>query len=233
MTGGVFSLSPMEWEALGLSLRASLIAVLAALPLAIACGWLLARERFPGYGLLNTLVHLPLVLPPVVVGYLLLVLLGKGGVIGGPLSEIFGVRIAFTSSAVVIACAVVAFPLIVRAIRQAAEAIDPRYEAAARSLGSSELRIFLTVRLPLMAPGILTGLTLGFARAVGEFGATITLAANIPGRTQTLPLALFSVTQSPGGDLAAARLCILSLVLAALALTASEIVSRRLQWGHA
>jgi molybdate transport system permease protein len=223
-------LSVMEWQALMLSLRSATLAVLWSLPLAIGLGWLLARRRFPGHWLLNAVVHLPLVLPPVVIGYLLLVLLGREGMIGAPLHALFGVRLAFSTQAVVIACAVVSFPLLVRAIRQSAESMDHRFEAAARSLGAGELRVFLTVTLPLMSPGILTGLTLGFARAVGEFGATITLAANIPGKTQTLPLALFSVTQSPGGDAAAARLCALSLALAGMALIGSELVSRRMTW---
>lgn len=220
------ALTDMEQQALMLSLSASAWAVLFSLPIAVGLGWLLGTRRFPGHAALNAFVHLPLVLPPVVLGYLLLVLLGRNGPIGG-LLQTFGIRIAFTSQAVIIACAVVGFPLMVRAIRQSAEAIDPRYARAARSLGASELRIFTTVTLPLMAPGILTGITLAFARAVGEFGATITLAGNIPGRTQTLPLALFSVTQSPGGEAAAFRLCVLSLVLAGAALMASEYVSRR------
>ncbi|MBN9887954.1 molybdate ABC transporter permease subunit [Salipiger abyssi] len=224
----MLSLTPMEQSALMLSLNASAQAVLWSLPLAVGLGWLLGVRRFPGHALLNALVHLPLVLPPVVLGYLLLVLLGRNGVIGGPLYEMFGLRIAFSGEAVVIACAVVGFPLMVRAIRQSAEAIDPRYARAARSLGASELRIFVTVTLPLMAPGILTGITLAFARAVGEFGATITLAGNIPGRTQTLPLALFTVTQSPGGEAEAMRLCLLSLALAGAALLASESIARRM-----
>ncbi|MEO1677805.1 MAG: molybdate ABC transporter permease subunit [Pseudomonadota bacterium] len=223
----MFGLSPMEETALMLSLRASAAAVLWSLPLAVAIGWLLGTRRFPGHAMLNALVHLPLVLPPVVLGYLLLLLLGRNGPIGGALYDWFGLRIAFSSHAVVIACAVVGFPLMVRAIRQSAEAIDPRYARAARSLGASEARVFATVTLPMMAPGILTGITLAFARAVGEFGATITLAGNIPGRTQTLPLALFTVTQSPGGDADALRLCLLSLALAGGALLASEAITRR------
>ncbi|MCA0920166.1 molybdate ABC transporter permease subunit [Pseudooceanicola nanhaiensis] len=220
-------LTALEREALMLSLSASGWAVLVSLPLAVGLGWLLGTRRFPGHAALNAVVHLPLVLPPVVLGYLLLLLLGRNGPIGAPLGALFGIRIAFTPQAVVIACAVVGFPLMVRAIRQSAEAIDPRFARAARSLGASEARIFLTVTLPLMAPGILTGITLAFARAVGEFGATITLAGNIPGRTQTLPLALFSVTQSPGGEAAALRLCLLSLALAGAALMASELIARR------
>lgn len=221
-------LSPMEESALLLSLRSSAAAVMYSLPLAIALGFLLGSRRFPGHALLNAVVHLPLVLPPVVLGYLLLLTLGRQGPIGRLLFDAFGLRVAFSESAVVIACAVVGFPLMVRAIRQSVEAIDHRYLRAARSLGASEPWVFLSVTLPLMAPGILTGLTLAFARAVGEFGATITLAGNIPGRTQTLPLALFSVTQSPGGEAAAGRLCLLSLVLAGAALLASEALSRRM-----
>ncbi|MCA0994652.1 molybdate ABC transporter permease subunit [Alloyangia pacifica] len=223
-------LEPAEQAALLLSLSASARAVLWSLPLAVGLGWLLGTRRFPGHAALNALVHLPLVLPPVVLGYLLLLALGRRGPIGAPLEQWFGLRIAFSESAVVIACAVVGFPLMVRAIRQSAEALDPRFARAARSLGASEVKIFATVTLPLMAPGILTGLTLAFARAVGEFGATITLAGNIPGRTQTLPLALFTVTQSPGGEAAATRLCLLSLALAGAALLASEAVSRRFTW---
>lgn len=226
-------LSPMEQAALSLSLTASAWAVLWSLPLAVALGWLLGTRRFPGHALLNAFVHLPLVLPPVVLGYLLLVLLGRNGPVGSLLHDWFGLRIAFSGAAVVIACAVVGFPLLVRAIRQSAESIDPRYARAARSLGASEVRVFLTVTLPLMAPGILTGITLAFARAVGEFGATITLAGNIPGRTQTLPLALFTVTQNPEGEAAALRLCLLSLALAGAALLASEALARRVGWQEA
>lgn len=225
-----WALTGMEWQALRLSLQSASLATLVSLPLALGFGWLLARRCFPGHGLLNAALHLPLVLPPVVTGYLLLILLGRNGVIGAPLEALFGIRLAFSTTAVVIACAVVSFPLMLRAIRQSAEATDLRLEMAARSLGASEARIFLTVTLPLLAPGILTGMTLGFSRAVGDFGATITLAANIPGRTQTLPLALFSVTQTPGADAAAARLCLLSLLLAGAALMASEAVNRRLTW---
>lgn len=224
------SLSPFEMQALLLSLKASSAAVLFSLVPGIALGWLLARRTFPGRALLNAVVHLPLVLPPVVLGYILLVLFSRNGPLGAPLDALFGIRFAFSQAGVVLACAVVSFPLLVRSIRQSAEAADPRLEAAARSLGASELRIFLTVTLPLMAPGIVAGMTLAFARAVGEFGATITFAANIPGQTQTLPLALFTVTQSPGGEDQALRLCILSLGLAGGALLASEWIARRFSW---
>ncbi|MEO1775219.1 MAG: molybdate ABC transporter permease subunit [Pseudomonadota bacterium] len=227
LMGQALGLSPAEGQALALTLRAATLAVLCSLPFAVGFGWLLGRYRFPGHGVLNAVIHLPLVLPPVVTGYLLLLLLGRQGAIGAPLYELFGIRLSFSTAGVVIACAVVAFPLFVRAIRQAVESQDRRLESAARSLGASEARVFLTVTLPLMLPGILTGATLAFARAVGEFGATITFAANIPGRTQTLPLALFAETQSPGGEDAALRLCLLSVALACGALVASEGLSRR------
>ncbi len=220
-------LSPFEVEALALTLRTAILAVALTLPLAVLVGWLLARRRFFGHGFLNAVVHLPLVLPPVVVGYLLLVLLGRNGPIGAPLEDMFGLRLVFSTAGVIVACAVVGFPLFVRAVRQAAEATDDRLEQVARSLGSGDLRVFATVTLPLMAPGVLAGATLAFARAVGEFGATITFAANIPGVTQTLPLALYTVIQSPGGEAAARRLCVLSILLAAAALALSEWLARR------
>ncbi len=223
----VLGLSPFESQAIALTLHTATLAVLCALPPAVLVGWLLARRRFPGHGLLNALVHLPLVLPPVVVGYLLLVLLGRNGPVGAVLEDTFGVRLVFSTAGVVVACAVVGFPLFVRAVRQAAEASDHRLEQVARSLGSGEWRVFVTITLPLMAPGVLAGATLAFARAVGEFGATITFAANIPGVTQTLPLALYTVIQSPGGEAAAQRLCILSILVAGAALALSEWLARR------
>lgn len=224
---GALGLGPVEAEALALSLRTASLAVAGALPAAVLVGWLLARRRFPGHGALNAVVHLPLVLPPVVTGYLLLVLLGRNGPLGGALESVFGVRLVFSTGGVVLACAVVGFPLFVRAVRQAAEGADPRFEQVARSLGRGELRVFATITLPLMAPGVLAGATLAFARAVGEFGATITFAANIPGVTQTLPLALYTVLQTPGGEAAARRLCVLSLALAGAALALSEWLARR------
>lgn len=226
-TAASLGLTAFEIQAIQLSLEIGTVAVIGSLPIGIAAAWLLARKAFPGRALLNVAVHLPLVLPPVVVGYLLLVLLGRQGALGGPLEAWFGVRLPFTKAGAAIACAVVAFPLLVRAIRLSIEASDQRLEAAARTLGASEVRVFLTVTLPLMVPGILTGATLAFARALSEFGATITFAANIPGQTQTLPLALFTVTQSPGGEAAAARLCLLSIVLAVGAIGVSEWLSRR------
>jgi molybdate transport system permease protein len=225
--GAWLGLGPVEAEALALTLRTATLAVAGALPVAIGVGWLLARRRFPGHSLLNAVVHLPLVLPPVVIGYLLLVLLGRNGPLGAALEDAVGVRLVFSTAGVVVACAVVGLPLFVRAVRQAAEASDPRLEQVARSLGRGELRVFATITLPLMAPGVLAGATLAFARAVGEFGATITFAANIPGVTQTLPLALYTVLQTPGGEAAARRLCVLSILLAGTALALSEWLARR------
>lgn len=225
----MFSLTPLEIEALYLSLLVSGWAVLGSLPLGIACAWLLARRNFPGKSLVDGIIHLPLVLPPVVVGYFLLVMLGRRGPIGGWLWDWFGVTLAFTWKGAAIASAVVAFPLMVRAIRLSLESVDHGLEQAARTLGCGPLRTFLTVTLPLVAPGLLTGTILGFARSLSEFGATITFVSNIPGETRTLPIALYALTQVPGGDAAALRLCIISVVVAFAALLTSEYLSRRVQ----
>jgi molybdate transport system permease protein len=190
--------------------------------------WLLARREFPGKTIVNGLVHLPLILPPVVVGYLLLVVLGRRGPLGAWLYDVFGITLAFTWKGAAIASAVMAFPLMVRAIRLSLESVDRRLEHAARTLGASPLRVFLTVTLPLTLPGILTGVVLGFARSMGEFGATITFVSNIPGETRTLPLALYSLVQTPGGGEGAMRLVIISVVLAMAALVASEVLTRRI-----
>ncbi|MCP5372766.1 MAG: molybdate ABC transporter permease subunit [Hyphomicrobiales bacterium] len=219
--------TPLEMEALGLSLRVSLWAVAGSLPVGILTALVLARRRFPGKTLVNGLVHLPLILPPVVVGYLLLVLLGRRGVVGAWLHDWFGVTVAFTWKGAAIAAAVMAFPLMVRAIRLSIEGVDRRLEDAARTLGAGPLRIFATVTLPLILPGILTGTILAFARSVGEFGATITFVSNIPGETRTLPLALFTQTQVPGGEAAALRLVVISVVLAMAAVVLSEVLARR------
>ncbi len=225
----MWSLTPLETEALGLSLRVSLWSVATSLPFGLLMAWLLARHDFFGKNLLNGLVHLPLVVPPVVVGYLLLVLLGREGPLGAWLYETLGVTIAFTWQGAALAAAVMAFPLMVRAMRLSLEAVDRRLEAAARTLGAGPLGVFWTITLPLMAPGILAGAILAFARSLGEFGATITFVSNIPGETRTLPLALFSQVQSVGGEAAALRLTVISIVLALAALAASEILARRLQ----
>ena len=224
----MWNLTPLEAEAVRLSLRVAVVAVAGSLPIGVLVAWLLARREFPGKTIVNGLVHLPLILPPVVVGYLLLVLLGRRGPVGAWLYDVFGVTIAFTWKGAAVASAVMAFPLMVRAIRLSLESVDRRLEHAARTLGASPLRVFLTVTLPLTLPGILTGAVLGFARSMGEFGATITFVSNIPGETRTLPLALFSMVQTPGGDEGAVRLVIISVVLAMAALVASEVLARRI-----
>lgn len=225
-------LSPAEWETLGLSLRVSLLATAAVAVPGVALGWLLARRDFRGKLLLDTAVHLPLVLTPVVVGYLLLLTFGRSGPLG-PLLDALGIEVAFTTLGAVLAAAVVALPLVVRSVRTAVELVDPGLEDAAAVLGAGPLRRFRTVTLPLAAPGIVAGLTLGFARSLGEFGATITLAGSIAGETRTLPLAIFQGTQVPGGDGAALRLTLVSVLLSAAALMASELVVRRLRRGAA
>ena len=213
-----------------LSLKVALTSVVFSLPVAIAVAYVLARFDFPGKTLVDALVHLPLVLPPVVVGFALLVLFGRNGIIGAFLYQTFGLVFAFNWKGAALASAVMAFPLIVRAMRLSIEAVDQRLEAAARSLGAGPWRVFLTITLPLTAPGILTGAILGFARSVGEFGATITFVSNIPGQTRTLPVALYTLTQIPGSDLPAWRLAGLSVALALAALIGSEMLARRM--GH-
>ncbi len=221
--------SPLEIEALALSLRVALWSVVTSLPVGLWVAWLLARGKFPGKGALNAVVHLPLVLPPVVVGYFLLVLLGREGPLGQVLDRVFGISLPFTWQGAALAAAVMAFPLMVRAMRLSLEAVDRRLEAAARTLGARPFEVFLTVTLPLMAPGILAGALLAFARSLGEFGATITFAANIPGETRTLPLALFSLIQTAGGEVQALRLATLSVLISLAALAASEYTARRLR----
>jgi len=223
------SLSPLETEALGLSLRVALWCVALSLPLAIAVAWVLARLDFPGKVVVDGIVHLPLVLPPVVVGYGLLLLLGRRGPLGAWLYDVFGITVAFTWEGAVVASAVMAFPLMVRAIRLSIEAVDQGLESAARTLGSTPLGVFFSITLPLAWPGILTGMVLGFARSLGEFGATITFVSNIPGETRTLPLALFGLTQVPGNEGAALRLVVLSTMLAFVALVGSELAARRIR----
>lgn len=225
----VFSLTPLELEALELSLRVALWCVAASLPFGILVAWVLARCDFPGRAVLDGIVHLPLVLPPVVVGYGLLLLLGRRGPLGAWLLENFDFTVAFTWKGAVIASAVMGFPLMVRAIRLSIEAVDIGLEQAARTLGADAPSVFFSVTLPLAWPGILTGMVLAFARSLGEFGATITFVSNIPGETQTLPLALFGLTQVPGGEGAALRLVIISVVLAFTAMIASEIIARRIR----
>lgn len=225
----MFALTALESEAILLSLRVAFWSMLISMPVAIAVAWLLARKQFYGHALVNGLVHLPLVMPPVVVGYLLLLLLGRNGAMGAWLWDWFGISVAFTWRGAAVASAVMAFPLMVRAIRLSLENVDVRLESAARTLGAPPIWVFLTVTLPLMAPGILTGAMLAFARGFGEFGATITFVSNIPGETRTLPIALYSLTQMPGGESGALRLLILSVIIAMLALLASELMARRVR----
>lgn len=223
----VFSLTPFELEALRLSLWISVWAVLVSLPPGIFIAWILARLNFPGKTFVDGLVHLPLVLPPVAIGYLLLVLLGRKGVIGAFLYQTFGVSLAFDWKGAALAAAVMAFPLMVRAIRLSIEGVDRGLEFAARTLGAGPIRVFGTITLPLITPGIITGAILAFARSLGEFGATITFVSNIEGETQTLPLALFTLTQVPDGEAGAFRLCVIAVVIALFTLVAAETMTRR------
>ncbi len=220
------TLSPEEWTAVRLSLRVALVATLVALPFGIAVAVALARGRFWGHGLLNGIVLLPLILPPVVTGYILLILFGRRGAIGAFLADHLGIVFSFRWTGAALACGIMGFPLMVRAIRLSVEGVDARLEEAAGTLGANRAWVFLTVTLPLMAPGIIAGMILCFAKAMGEFGATITFVSNIPGETQTLPSAIYTFTQVPGGDVGALRLTLVSIVIAMLALFASEAMAR-------
>ncbi len=221
------ALTPQEWSAIGLSLRVAGVAAAASLPFGIAVALLLARGRFAGRALLDALVHLPLVMPPVVTGYLLLLAFGRKGPVGALLERTFGVVLAFRWTGAALAAAIMGFPLMVRAIRLSVDAIDRRLEAAAGTLGARRIGIFLSITLPLTLPGILAGTVLSFARALGEFGATITFVGNIPGVTQTVPTAIYTYTQVPGGEIAALRLTIIAVAIAFAALLASEWLARR------
>jgi len=218
-----------EWSALILSLKVAAWSIAIMLLPAIACAWLLARTSFRAKMLVDAIINLPLVLPPVVVGYLLLLLLGRGGTIGSWLHDTFGFDLAFTWRAAAIAAAVMGFPLMVRATRLAMELVDPRIEQAARTLGAAPLRVFATITLPLALPGLLAGTVLAFARSLGEFGATITFAGNIDGQTRTLPLAIYTFAQSPGGDGPVLRLIVISVTLSVAALVGSELLASRLR----
>jgi molybdate transport system permease protein len=220
-------LSAEEWQVVGLSLKVSGVAILACLPLAFALAWLLARGRFPGKVLLDALVHLPLVLPPVVTGWLLLLAFGSNGPAGRWLEDVFGLGLVFRWTGAALAAAVMALPLMVRAMRLSLEAVDRRLEGAARTLGAGPWRTFVSVTLPLTTPGILAAVVLGLARSLGEFGATITFVSNIPGETRTVPLAIYSALQIPGGEAAVTRLAIISVILSLCALVASELLARR------
>ena len=223
----MLDLTPDEWVAIRLSLRIALVATAVALPLGIAVAWLLARRDFWGKALLDGVVHLPLVLPPVVTGYLLLIAFGRRGIFGAFLADYLGIVFSFRWTGAALACGIMGFPLLVRPIRLAIEAIDRKLEDAAATLGADRLWVFLTVTLPLSLPGIIAGFVLCFAKALGEFGATITFVSNIPGETQTISAAIYTLTQVPGGDAAAGRLVLVAVVMALVALIASEWLARR------
>ena len=223
----MFDISPTEWTAIQLSLRVAVVATLIATPLGIAVAWLLARRDFWGKSVVDALIHLPLVLPPVVTGYLLLLTFGKRGLVGAWLADHLGIVFAFRWTGAALACGVMSFPLLVRPIRLSIEAVDRRLEQAAGTLGAAPWRVFPTITLPLALPGVLAGMVLGFAKAIGEFGATITFVSNIPGETQTISSAIYSLIQTPDGDTAALRLVVVSIVIAMAALIASEVFARR------
>jgi len=223
----MFDISPTEWIAILLSLKVSVIATLFATPIGIGLAWALARYEFWGKSIIDAAVHLPLVLPPVVTGYLLLLTFGRRGLVGEWLADHLGIVFAFRWTGAALACGVMSFPLVVRPIRLSIEAIDRRLEQAASTLGASTWQVFATVTLPLALPGILAGMVLGFAKAIGEFGATITFVSNIPGETQTISAAIYSLIQTPDGDTAALRLVIVSIALSMAALVASELFARR------
>ena len=224
-------MTPELWSIILLSLKVSLVAVLLTMPVAFGFAWLLARGRFPGKLLLDALVHLPLVLPPVVTGWLLLIAFGNNGPVGRWLADWFGVSLMFRWTGAALAAAVMALPLMVRAMRLSIEAVDRRLEGAARTLGASPLRTFLSITLPLAAPGLLAGAVLGFARSIGEFGATITFVSNIPGETRTIPIAIYGALQIPGNEAEVTRLAVIAVLLSLGALLASELLARRMGTG--
>jgi molybdate transport system permease protein len=226
------TLSPEEWEIIFLSLKVSGVAVLAIMPVAFGIAWLLARVRFPGLILLDAMVHLPLVLPPVVTGWLLLLAFGNNGPAGRWFAETLGLTFMFRWTGAALAAAVMALPLMVRAMRLSIDAVDRRLEAAAETLGASPMRVFATITLPLALPGLLAGLVLGFARSLGEFGATITFVSNIPGETRTLPIAIYSALQVPGTEEVVTRLSLIAVALSLAALITSEVLTRRAAGGR-
>lgn len=223
----MFDITPTEWTAILLSIKVATVATLVATPLGITLAYLLARRDFWGKSLLDATIHLPLVLPPVVTGYLLLLAFGRRGPIGEFLADYFGIVLAFRWTGAVLSCGVMSFPLLVRPMRLSIEAVDRRLEQAAETLGAAPWRVFFTVTLPLALPGVLAGMVLGFAKAIGEFGATITFVSNIPGETQTISSAIYSLIQTPDGDTAALRLVIVSVVIAVAALIGAEVFARR------
>lgn len=224
----LFTYSPAELTAIELSLKVALVCTLVVLPIAIFFGWFLARKQFVGKAFVEGFLHLPLVLPPVTTGYILLVLFGTKGLLGSFFYEWFGIRIAFSFPAAIIAAIVVSFPLVTRSIRLSMELVDKNYEDAARTLGASNMRVFFTITLPLALPGVISGTILAFARSLGEFGATISFAGNISRETQTLPLAIFSAMQVPGQELSTLRLVVVSVILSLLAMIGAEYLNRRI-----
>jgi molybdate transport system permease protein len=225
-------LSPEEWDIVALSLRVSFVAVGGMLPVSFALAWLLARARFPGKLLVDALVHLPLVVPPVVTGWLLLLLFGANGPLGRLFEQALGIGFMFRWTGAALASAIMALPLMVRAMRLSIEGVDRKLEQAAQTLGAGRWRVFLTISLPLALPGVLAGLVLGFARSIGEFGATITFVSDVPGETRTLPIAIYSALQMPGGEAIVTRLAIISILLSLGALVASEALARRTAGGR-
>lgn len=220
-------LSEYESQALVLSLKVAGFSILWLIPIGISLAWLMAKKQFIGKSLLESLIHLPLVLPPVVIGYLLLIVMGRQGVVGEWLYDVFGIVFSFSWKGAVLACIVVSLPLMVRSIRLSIETVDSKLEEAAATLGASPLKVFFTITLPLMLPGIITGTMLSFARSLGEFGATISFVSNIPGETQTIPLAMYTFIETPGSEMEAARLCVISIVIALSSLMFSEWLARK------
>ncbi len=219
-------LTEYEWSIIVLSLKIGSVAIIFSLPIGILCAWVLARKNFRGKTILDSVINLPLVLPPVVIGYLLLITMGRNGYLGKWIDQIFGISFSFNWKGAALASAVVSFPLLVRAIRISFESIDQNLEFAARSLGASRLKMFFTVTLPLAMPGIIAGVVLAFARSLGEFGATITFVSNIPGETRTLPLAMYTLIQIPNQEAATMRLCIIAITISFIALFLSEVLQR-------
>ncbi len=225
----MMSLSANELGAIYLSLKIAAVAMIASLPFGILCAWLLSRKQFMGKALFDALIHLPLILPPVVIGYLLLVVMGRQGIVGFWLYETFGFSFSFNWKGAALASAVVAFPLMVRSIRISLDAVDEKIEQAARTLGASPLKVFFTITLPLTLPGILSGMILSFARSLGEFGATITFVSNIPNETQTIPLSMFAFIETPGAEANVARLCMISIGISLMALWLSGVLTKQMQ----
>lgn len=219
-------LTEYEWSIILLSLKIGSVAVIASLPFGIWIAWILARKNFRGKAILDSIINLPLVLPPVVIGYLLLITMGRNGYVGKWLDQVFGLSFSFNWKGAALASAVVSFPLLVRAIRLSFESIDHNLEFAARSLGASKIRMFFTITLPLAIPGIIAGVVLAFARSLGEFGATITFVSNIPGETRTLPLAMYTLIQVPNQEAATMRLCIIAIAISFISLFLSEVLQR-------